>query len=126
MLKPLAERIRWLPKLRAPARAVVILGVAVLVVLIATGCAATRQDPKAVAAGHAEDFNSGTTGAKNIWDLVVAAVNADDDAGALAALKQLRDENELTPGQMQAVQQTESAIRGQTKHPAQKTGTPNP
>jgi hypothetical protein len=75
------------------------------------GCASAPPDPAAVIARHATDFNSGSAAAKNIWDSLVAAVNASDYSAALSILEQLRGLDELTPGQLTAINQTEAAVR---------------
>ena len=87
------------------------LGLAALLLAGCTGCASVKPDPAAVISRHAADFNSGTAAAKNIWDSLVAAVNARDYPAALSILEQLRGLDGLTPGQLAAINQTEAAVR---------------
>jgi galactosylceramidase len=72
------------------------------------------KDPAAVIREHAEDFNSGLPPAKSAWDLMGAAVESKDYSSALATLQQLRTQNGLTPGQLEAVDQTISALKRQS------------
>ena len=87
------------------------IGLVALLLAGFTGCASVKPDPVAVIARHLEDFNSGTAAAKNIWDSLVAAVNARDYPAALSILEQLRGLDGLTPGQLAAINQTEAAVR---------------
>jgi hypothetical protein len=90
-----------------------------------TACATvTAKNPEAVVAAHADDFNTGTPEAKNIWDAVVAQVNSEDYAAALTTLEQLQGESGLTPQQIRAIQETVAATKkaldsGRTAAPAQ-------
>jgi hypothetical protein len=95
-----------------------------LAVLVITACASVDKNPAVVVSKYAEDFNSGSPGAKNLWDQVVATVNSGDYATALATLEQLQADDELTPRQMQAVKEMEAAVK--KKMPGSgKTGAPN-
>jgi hypothetical protein len=73
---------------------------------------------------YADDFNSGSPGAKNLWDQVVATVNSGDYATALATLEQLQMDEGLLPRQKQAVQETEAAVKKQLRDSG-KTVAPN-
>ena len=73
---------------------------------------------------YADDFNSGSPGAKNLWDQVVATVNSGDYATALATLEQLQTEDGLLPRQKQAIQETEAAVKKQLRNSG-KTVAPN-
>jgi hypothetical protein len=90
-------------------------GICLAVFLLAglTGCASVKPDPGEVISRHAGDFNSGTAAAKNIWDSLVAAVNARDYPAALSILEQIRGLEGLTPGQLAAINQAEEAVRKQ-------------
>lgn len=77
------------------------------------GCATVDRSPAWVMSQHAQDFQSGEPGPKNLWDQVVASVNSRDYAKALSVLEQMRSGGELTPGQKVAVNQTEAAVKKQ-------------
>jgi hypothetical protein len=72
-----------------------------------------NQNPATVMSAYADDFNSGSPEAKNLWDQVVASVNSGDYATALSTLEQLQTDDGLPPRQKQAVQETEAAVKKQ-------------
>jgi hypothetical protein len=104
----------------AQLRALTALLFVMAIVLLPTGCTTVRQNPAAIMAQHAEDFQTGAPGPKNLWDQVVASVNSNDYSTALSTLEQMKEGGELTPGQMEAVKQTEAALKQQMGAP----GTP--
>ena len=92
--------------------------------LVITACATVDKNQATVISKYAEDFKSGSPGAKNLWDQVVATVNSGDYAAALATLEQLQANDELAPRQAQAVKEMEAAVK--KKMPGSgKTGAPN-
>ncbi len=83
--------------LKARLSVLAILGLAALAGLGLTACASVNRNPATVMSAYADDFNSGSPGAKNLWDQVVATVNSGDYATALATLEQLQTEDGLPP-----------------------------
>ena len=101
-----------------------ILGLAGLAGLLITACVSVNRNPATVMSAYTDDFNSGSPGAKNLWDQVVATVNSGDYATALATLEQLQMDEGLLPRQKQAVQETEAAVKKQLRDSG-KTVAPN-
>ncbi len=118
------EAISWPETLIARLRILVLLAFIGLAGLFLTACASVSQSPATVMSAYADDFNSGSPGAKNLWDQVVASVNSGDYATALATLEQLQTEDGLLPRQKQAIQETEAAVKKQTRDSG-KTVVPN-
>ena len=114
----------WPKTLKVRLRVVVILGLAGLAGRLITSCASVSQSPATVMSTYTDDFNSGSPGAKNLWDQVVATVNSGDYATALATLEQLQSDDSLPPRQKQAVQETEAAVKQQLNDSG-KTVAPN-
>ena len=77
--------------------------------------------PQAIVAAHADDFNSGSPEAKNIWDGLAAAVNANDSATTLTVLEQLRNAEGLSTNQLQAIAELDAALKKPTPTPALNT-----
>jgi lysophospholipase L1-like esterase len=73
--------------------------------------APTSPTPQSVVAAHADDFNSGSPEAKNIWDGLAAAVNANDSAATQTALEQLKNADGLSAAQLQAIAQLEGVLK---------------
>lgn len=109
--------------LKAGRRALIILGLAGLAGLLLSACASANRSPATVMSAYTDDFNSGSPGAKNLWDQVVATVNSGDYATALATLEQLQTDEGLLPRQKQAIQETETAVKRQLRASG-KTATP--
>jgi len=114
----------WPETLKARLRTLVIPAFAGLAGLFLIGCAGVNRNPATVMSAYTGDFNSGSPGAKNLWDQVVATVNSGDYAAALATLEQLQSDDSLLPRQKQAVQETETAVKQQL-HDAGKAVVPN-
>ena len=110
--------------LKARLRILVLLAFIGLAGLFLTACASVNRTPATVMSAYADDFNSGSPGAKNLWDQAVATVNSGDYATALATLEQLQTEDGLLPRQKQAIQETEAAVKKQTRDSG-KTVVPN-
>jgi hypothetical protein len=110
--------------LKARLSVLAILGLAALAGLGLTACASVNRNPATVMSAYADDFNSGSPGAKNLWDQVVATVNSGDYATALATLEQLQTEDGLPPRQKQAIQEAEAAVKKQLRNSG-KTVAPN-
>ncbi len=118
------KAISWPETLIARLRILVLLAFIGLAGLFLTACASVSQSPATVMSAYADDFNSGSPGAKNLWDQVVATVNSGDYATALATLEQLQTEDGLLPRQKQAIQETEAAVKKQLRDLG-KTVAPN-
>jgi hypothetical protein len=118
------KAISWPETLIARLRILVLLAFIGLAGLFLTACASVSQSPATVMSAYADDFNSGSPGAKNLWDQVVASVNSGDYATALATLEQLQTEDGLLPRQKQAIQETEAAVKKQLRNSG-KTVAPN-
>jgi hypothetical protein len=110
--------------LKARLRVLAILGLAGLAGLVITACASVNRSPATVMSAYTDDFNSGSPGAKNLWDQVVATVNSGDYATALVTLEQLQTEDGLLPRQKQAIQEMEAAVKKQLRDSG-KTVAPN-
>ena len=82
---------------------------------------AASKTPKEIVAAHADDFNSGSPEAKNIWDGLVAAVNANDSATTQTVLEQLKNADGLSPNQLTAITELEAALKKTTAKPAVNT-----
>lgn len=93
-------------------------GLAGLLLTTLPGDAADAARLAAVVAAHADDFNSGSPGAKNIWDGLVADVGAGDFAAVQTALDQLRTADDLSPTQLQAIAQLDAALKQPAPGPA--------
>jgi hypothetical protein len=102
--------------LKARLSVLAILGLAALAGLGLTACASVNRNPATVMSAYADDFNSGSPGAENLWDQVVASVNSGDYATALATLEQLQTEDGLPPRQKQAIQETEAVVKKQLRN----------
>ena len=109
------KAISWPETLIARLRILVLLAFIGLAGLFLTACASVNRNPAMVMSAYADDFNSGSPGAKNLWDQVVAKVNSDDFATALDTLEQLESDDSLLPRQRQAVQETETAVKKQLR-----------
>ena len=107
------KAIAWPEILKACLRVLVLLAFIGPAGLFLTACASVSPSPATVMSDYADDFNSGSPGAKNLWDQVVAAVNSDDFATALDTLERLQSDDSLLPRQRQAVQETETAVKKQ-------------
>ena len=83
--------------------------------------AIAAQSPQQIVAAHADDFNSGSPAAKNIWDGLAAAVNANDSATTLMVLEQLRNAEGLATNQLQAIAELDAALKKTTSPPAVNT-----
>jgi len=109
------KAIAWPEILKARLRVLVLPALIGLAGLFLPACASVSQSPATVMSAYADDFNSGSPGAKNLWDQVVATVNSSDFATALATLEQLESDDSLLPRQRQAVQETETAVKKQLR-----------
>ena len=89
-----------------------------LILTVGTVAAST---PQQIVAAHADDFNSGSPEAKNIWDGLAAAVNANDSATTLTVLEQLRNAEGLATNQLQAIAELDAALKMPTPPPAVNT-----
>ena len=118
------KAISWPETPKARLCVLAILGFVGLAGLVITACASVNRNPATVMSAYADDFNSGSPGAKNLWDQVVANVNSGDYATALATLEQLQLEDGLLPRQKQAIQEAEAAVKKQLRNSG-KTVTPN-
>ncbi|MFZ0829199.1 MAG: hypothetical protein WAO02_17440 [Verrucomicrobiia bacterium] len=114
----------WPKTLKACLRIPALFALAGLAGLFLTACASVSRSPATVMSAYSDDFNSGSPGAKNLWDQVVATVNSGDYATALATLDQLQSDDSLLPRQKQAVQETEAAVKQQLQNSV-KTAAPN-
>jgi lysophospholipase L1-like esterase len=93
-------------------------GLAGLLLAASAGAAPESATLPALVAAHADDFNSGSPAAKNIWDGLAAAVNAGDDAATQLALEQLRNVDDLGANQVQVIAQIEAALKSRQAGPA--------
>ena len=88
---------------------------------ILTASAIAAQTPQQIVAAHADDFNSGSPEAKNIWDGLAAAVNANDSTTTLTVLEQLRNAEGLSTNQLQAIAEMDAALKKPASTPAANT-----
>lgn len=89
--------------------------------VVFTVAAISAQTLPQIVAKHADDFNSGSPEAKNIWDGLAAAVNANDSATTLTVLEQLRNAEGLSAGQLQAIAELDAALKKPATPPAVNT-----
>ena len=74
----------------------------------------TKPSALELISAHADDFNTGSPEAKNIWDGLVAAVNARDAKAARTALEQLRNVSDLATNQIAAIQELDAVLKNLT------------
>lgn len=86
----------------------------VLLSLASNAAAVDFSIPQAIASASADDFNSGSPEAKNIWDGLVAAINAKDMAATQTTLEQLRNADGLTTNQLQVIARLDAALKQPT------------
>ena len=90
----------------------------VAVAVFFTSALADTPDIQQIISAHADDFNSGSPEAKNIWDGLIAAVNSSDHAAEQTALEQLRNVSDLSGNQLAAIRDVAAAVEKQPSAPA--------
>jgi hypothetical protein len=66
------KAISWPETPKARLCVLAILGFVGLAGLVITACASVNRNPATVVSAYADDFNSGSPGAKNLWETIAA------------------------------------------------------
>jgi len=87
-----------------------LIAVPALIALAFMGCS---KSATSVGSHHAEAFQSADAQTKALWDTALAAVKTNGYAVAFVTLKSLQAQPGLTPQQLQAVNETATAVSDQ-------------